>query len=199
MDTIFMNSINSKTSDPHRLLRNFSDKINLKRSDKYAALSNFSIQYTQKNIKNSYKNNNFKLSAPTWNHEFQLPDGSYFVSDIQDYFVYIFKKRGEKADNPSIRIYINKIENRITLKIKTGFYLKFLTPETIKLPRSNKSKMNKDKNVKMCLMQRFLKQYQSIVILLIIIINKIQESCIHLFLINCLVNYQIFLLKNLHF
>ena len=76
MDTIFMNSENSKTSDPHRLLLNLTDKINLKRSDKYVALSNLSIYYTWKNIKKSYKNNEFKMSAPTWNGEFKLPDGS---------------------------------------------------------------------------------------------------------------------------
>ena len=91
MDTIFMNSINSKTSDPHRLLLNLSNKTNLKRSDQYVALSNLSIYYTWKNIKKSYKNNKFKISAPTWNEEFQLPDGSYFVSDIQDYFEYTLK------------------------------------------------------------------------------------------------------------
>ena len=89
MDTIFTNSENSKTSDPHRLLLNLSDKINLKRTDKYVVLSNLSIQYTWKNIKKSYKNNNFKISAPTWNEEFQSPDGLYSASDIQDYFKYI--------------------------------------------------------------------------------------------------------------
>ena len=86
MDTIFMNSENSKTSDPHRLLLNLTDKINLRRSDKYVALSNLSIYYTQKNIKMSYKNNKFKISAPVQNEKFELPDGSYSVSDIQDYF-----------------------------------------------------------------------------------------------------------------
>ena len=91
MDTIFMNSGNSKTSDPHRLLLNLSDKINLKRSDKYVVLSNLSIYYTWKNIKKSYKNNKFKISAPTWNKEFELPVGSYSVSDIQYYFKYILK------------------------------------------------------------------------------------------------------------
>ena len=80
MDTIFMNSENSKTSDPHRLLLNLTDKINLKRSDKYVALSSLSIYYTWKNTKRSYKNNEFKISALTWDKEFELPDGS----DIQD-------------------------------------------------------------------------------------------------------------------
>ena len=91
MDTTFMNSKNSKTTDPHRLLLNLADKIKLKRSDKYVGLSNLSIYYTWKNIKNSYKNNKFKISAPTWNEEFELPDGSYSVSDIQYYFRYILK------------------------------------------------------------------------------------------------------------
>ena len=89
-----MNSKNSKASDPHRLLINLIDKINLKRNDKYIALSNLSIYYTWKNNKKSYKNNKLKISARTWGEEFELPDGSYSVSDIQNYFDYIFKKYG---------------------------------------------------------------------------------------------------------
>ena len=123
-----MTSKNSKTSDRHRLLLNLTGKIDLKRKDKNIALSNLSIYYTWKNIKKSYKNNKFKISAPTWNEEFELPDGSYSVSDIQDYFEYILKKHGEETVNPSIKIYINKIENRITFKIKTGYYLELLAP-----------------------------------------------------------------------
>ena len=91
MDTIFMNSENSKTSDLHRVLFSFTDKINLKRSDKCVALSNLSIYYTWKNIKKSYKNNKLKILAPAWNEEFKLPDGSYYVLGIQDYFKYILK------------------------------------------------------------------------------------------------------------
>ena len=124
-----MNSKNSVTSDPHRLLLKLTDKINLNRSDKYIALSNLSIYYTWKNIKTLYRNNKLKISVPTWNEEFELPDGSYSVSDIQDYFEYILKKYG---DDPSIRIYINKIKNRITFKIKAGFYFELLTSQTIK-------------------------------------------------------------------
>ena len=82
-----MNFGNSKTSDPHKLLLNLSDKINLNRSDKYVALSNLSIYYTWKNIKKSYNNNKFKISAPMWNEKFELPDVSYSVSDIQDYII----------------------------------------------------------------------------------------------------------------
>ena len=75
-----------------------------------------------------------------------MPDGSYSVSDIQDYFEYILKKYGENIDNPSIKLYVNKIENRITFKIKTGYYLELLTPETVKLLGNTKNKIAKDKN-----------------------------------------------------
>ena len=71
-----------------------------------------------KNIKKSYKNNKFKISAPTWNEDFELTDGSYSISDIQDYFECILKKHEEKTVNPSKKIYVNKIENRITFKIE---------------------------------------------------------------------------------
>ena len=68
-----MNSENSKTSDPYRLLLNLTEKIDLRRKDQYIALSNLSIYYTWKNIKKSYKNNKFKISAPTQNEQFELP------------------------------------------------------------------------------------------------------------------------------
>ena len=116
MDTIFMNYENSKTSDPHRLLFNFTDRINLKRSDKYVALCNLTIYYTWENIKKSYINNKIKILAPTWNEEFELLNGSYSVSDIRDYSTYMLKRYETVTDNPSIKIYLNKIENRITFK-----------------------------------------------------------------------------------
>ena len=141
-----MNSGNSKISDPHRLLLNLSDKISFKRKDKYVGLSTSSIYYTWKNIKISYKNNKLKISAPTWNEEFELPHGSYSVSDIQDYFENIIKKHETVTNNPSVRIYVNKIENRITFKIKTGYYFDLLMPETMQLLGSTKSKITKDKN-----------------------------------------------------
>ena len=94
MNIIFINSKNSKTSDPHRLLLNLTDRIDLKRKDKCIALSNLCIYDTWKNIKKSYKNNK---SAPTWNEEIALPDGPYSISDIQDYFEYILKKHEEKT------------------------------------------------------------------------------------------------------
>ena len=92
-----MNSKNSKTSDPHRLLLNLTDKIDIRRKNKCIGLSNLSIYYIWKNIKQSYKNNKFKISSPTWTKEFELPDGSYSISDIQDYFEYILKRNMEKA------------------------------------------------------------------------------------------------------
>ena len=108
MDTIFMNSKNCRTSKPHILILKFTDKLDLRFGEKVIALSNLSIYYTWKNIKSWY-NNKFKISAPTWNDEFELPDGSYSVSDIQDYFEYILIKHGEDIDKPSLQIYVNKI------------------------------------------------------------------------------------------
>ena len=131
MDAIFMNSENSKSSEYHVLVLKLTDKLDLRRGQKTVALSNRSIYDTWKNVKSSYNNNKFKISAPTWSEEFQLPDGSYSVSDIQNYLEYILKKHSENVDNPSIRMYINRIENRITFKIKNGYYLELLTPATL--------------------------------------------------------------------
>ena len=121
MDALFLNSKNRKTSDPHKLLPNYSNKIDLKRSDKYVALSNL-------------------------NEEFESPDGSYSVADIQDLLSCIFKKHETVTDNPSTMIHVNKIENRITFKIKAGYYLQRLRPETTKLLGRSKSKITKDEN-----------------------------------------------------
>ena len=92
MDTIFMNSENSRTSEYHALVLKLTDKLDLRRGQKTVALSNLSIYYTWKNIKSSCNNNKFKIYTPTWSEEFELPDGSYSISDIQDYFEYILKK-----------------------------------------------------------------------------------------------------------
>ena len=133
MDTIFMNSENSKTSRPHVLKLKLTSKLDLRLGEKVIALSNLSIYYTWRNIKSSYNNNKFKISAPTWNNEFELPDGSYAVSDIQDYFKYIKKRHEQKTNKASVQIYVNKTENRITFKIKDGYSLELLTSETMKL------------------------------------------------------------------
>ena len=135
MDTIFMKSKNSKTSDPHRLLLNLANKIDLKISDKYVALSNLSIEYT-------------------WN-------------------------------DPSTRIYINKIENIITLKSKTRYYLELSIPEIMKLLGSTKGKITKNENGENVLHL----EITEIVLVNCKIINIIKESCIHLFLINSLLNH----------
>ena len=89
MDTIFMNPENGKTSKPHALILKLTYKLDLRIGEKIIALSNLSIYYTWKNIKSSYNNNKFKISVPTWNDKFELPDGSYSVTDIEDYFKYI--------------------------------------------------------------------------------------------------------------
>ena len=94
-----------------------TDKLDPKRGQKSIALSNLSNFYTWKNIKSSYNNNKFKIYAPTWSGEFELPDGSYLISAIQDYFEYILKKHSENTDNPSIKICVNQTENRITVEI----------------------------------------------------------------------------------
>ena len=86
-----MNSENSKTSKLNVLALKLTNKLDLRIVEKVITLSNLSIYYTWRNIKNSYNNNKFKMSAPTWNDEFELPDGSYSVSNIQDFFEYILK------------------------------------------------------------------------------------------------------------
>ena len=124
---MFMNSENSKISKPHVLIFKLSNELDLRMDEKVIALSNLNMYYTWKNIKSSYDNNIFKISAPTWNDKFELPDGSYSVSGIQDYFEYILKKHREDIDKPIVEIYVNKIENRVTFKIKNGYSLELLT------------------------------------------------------------------------
>ena len=109
------------------------------------ALVNLSIYYTWKNIKSEYNNNKFKISATTWNDEFNFPDGSYSISDIQDYFEYIIKKHETIADNPAVQIYVNKIKNRIVFKIKTGYKVELLTKETMQLLGSSKTEIDQNK------------------------------------------------------
>ena len=141
-----MSSENSTTSEDLILVLKLTDKLDLRRGQKSAALSNLSIYYTWKIIKSSCNNNKFKVSAPIWSGKFELTDGSYSISDFQDYFQYILKKHNENIDKPSMRIYVNKIKNRITFKIKNGYYLELLITETMKLLGSTESKITKDKN-----------------------------------------------------
>ena len=115
-----MNTGNSKTNEPHRFKLDLTDKFNLKNPNKNMALADLSIYYTWKNIKSEYNNNKFKISAPTWNDTFDLPDGSYSIADIQDYFEFIIEKHKTLTKNPPTKIYPHKIKNRIVFKIKTG-------------------------------------------------------------------------------
>ena len=103
-----MNLENSKTSKENVLILKLTDKLDLRIGEKVIALSYLSIQYTWKNIKSSYNNNEFKI-APTWYDKFELPDGLYSVSDIQEYFEYIFKKHGENTNKPLVQVHVNKI------------------------------------------------------------------------------------------
>ena len=146
METIFINTENSKTSEQRRFNLDLTDKLNIKNPNKNMALTNLSFYYTWKNINSKYNNKKFKISAPTWNDIFDLPDGSYSIGDIQDYFEFIIKKHETLTENPPIQIYPNKIKNRIVFKIKTGYKLELLTPETIKLLGSTKKDVDAHKN-----------------------------------------------------
>ena len=108
-----MNTENSKTNEPHRFRLALADKLDLKDPNENMVLENLSIYYTWKNIKSAYNNNKFKVSALIWNDEFNFPDGSYSISDIQGYFEYITKKYETIANNPPLKIYTNNIRNRI--------------------------------------------------------------------------------------
>ena len=143
-----MNTENIKTNEPYRFKLDLTDKRNPKNPKKNMALANLSIYYTWKNIKSEYNNNKFKISAPTWNETFDLPDGSYSIADIQDFFEFIIKKHDTLTENPLIQIYPNKIKNRIVFKIKTGYKLESLTPETMKLLESTKKVVDSNKNSK---------------------------------------------------
>ena len=95
-----MNTKKSKTNEPHRFRLSLVDKF--KDPNKNMASANLSIYYTWKNIKSAYNNNKFKISTPTWNDEFDLPDGSYSIADSQDYFEFIIKKHKTLAENPPV-------------------------------------------------------------------------------------------------
>ena len=142
METFFMNSKNSKTNKPYKFKYDLIDKLDLRNPNKNMALVNLSIYYTWKNVKSTYNNNKFKISAPSWNETFDLPDGSYNISKIQDYIEYIIKI----DENAPIQIYTNTINNRIVFKIKSGYKLKLLSKETMKLLGSTSSIIDADKD-----------------------------------------------------
>ena len=111
--TFFMKTKNSKTNEPHRLKYNLIDKLDIKNPNKNMALASLSIYYTWKNVKSIYNNNKFKISAPTWNDTFNLPDGLYNISEMQDCIEYIIKKHETIAETAPILIYANKISNSV--------------------------------------------------------------------------------------
>ena len=145
METIFMNTSNSKNSEPNEFIYNFIDKLNIKNPNKNMALANLSIYYTWKNIKSVYNNNKFEISAPTWNDTFDLPDGSCSINDIEDHFEYVIKKH-ETINTSPITIYPNEIKNRIIFKIKSGYKLELLSKETMQLLGSSSNIIDSDKN-----------------------------------------------------
>ena len=112
MKTFFMNSRNSKTNKPNRFKYDLIDRLDFKNANKNMALASLSIYYTWKNVISTYSNNKFKISAPTWNEAFDLPDGSYNISEIQDYTEYIIKKHETIGETVPILIYANTINNK---------------------------------------------------------------------------------------
>ena len=121
-----MNSKNRKKSESHRFELDLTDKLNLKHPKKNMALANLSIYYTGKIIKSEYSNNKFKISASTQNDTFDLPDGSYSIAYVQDYFEFIIKKHETLTENPPVQIYPNKIKNRIVSKIKNRLQIRIV-------------------------------------------------------------------------
>ena len=127
-----MNTENSETNKPHRFRLSLADKVNSKNPNRNIALGNLSIYYTWKNIKPTYNNNKFKIFASTWNDTIDFPDGSYSIADIKDYFEFIIKKHETLTE-----ILLYKF---IPIKLKTGYRLKLLSPETMKLLGSTKKR-----------------------------------------------------------
>ena len=146
METFFMNSNNSKTNKLDRFKYDLIDKLDFKNPNKNMALVNLSIYYTWKKVKSTCNNNKFKISAPTWNETFDLPDGSYNILEIQDHIEYIIKEHETIGGNSPILIYANTINNRIVFKVKSGYKLELLSKETMKLSGSTKNIIDADKN-----------------------------------------------------
>ena len=121
IETIFINTENSKTNELHIFRLSLADKVNLKNPNKNMTLANLNIYYTWKNIKSAYSDNKFKTSAPTWNDTFDLTDGSYSITDIQNHVEFIIKKYETLVENLPVQVYPNKIKNRIVFKVKTGY------------------------------------------------------------------------------
>ena len=118
-----MKTKNNKPNGPHKVDLNLSQRSDLRSSNKHVALQSFSVYYMCKNIRKQFKNNKLKIIAPRWNDEFELPEGSYSVSNIQDYIEYINKKRESLSAIPPYNFYIKRINSRLVFKIKNGYKL----------------------------------------------------------------------------
>ena len=133
MEKIFMSTENSKKNERHKSALNLSQRLDLRGLNKHVALKNLSINYTWKNIKKQHKRKKLKAKSPTWNDKFELPNGSYSVSDIQNYIKCIIKKHETLPTIPPIYVYINRINNTLVFKVKDGYEVELQTPETMKL------------------------------------------------------------------
>ena len=133
METIFMNAEKSKTIEPHKFVLNLSHRLDLR----LKLILDFSCCSSK------------KIIGPTLNDEFELPDGSYYLSNIQDYIEYIIKKHETLTIIPLIHVYINRINNRLVFKIKEGYKLELQTPKTIELLGSTKKIIDKTKILKL--------------------------------------------------
>ena len=138
METIFMNAEKSKTIEPHKFVLNLSHRLDLRSLDlRLKLILDFSCCSSK------------KIIGPTLNDEFELPDGSYYLSNIQDYIEYIIKKHETLTIIPLIHVYISRINNRLVFKIKEGYKLELQTPKTIKLLGSTKKIIDKTKILKL--------------------------------------------------
>ena len=123
-----------------------SQRLDLRKPIKHVSLQNLSIYYLWKNIRKQYKNNKLKKIAPTWNNEFDIPDGSNSMLDIQDYIKYIIRKHETLTEISFIHFYINIINNRLVFEVKDGYKLELQMPQTIKLFGITKKLIDKTKN-----------------------------------------------------
>ena len=146
-----MNTANSKTKHSNKFVYNFTDKLNLKNPNKNTALADLSIYYIWENVKSDYNNNYLKISTPTWNDTFDVPDGSYSIAALQNHFEYIIKKHETIAVVSPMLIYVNEINNRIAFKIKSEYKLELLSKETVRLLGSLTDAIDGDKNSELVL------------------------------------------------
>ena len=173
-----MNTANSKTKHSNKFVNNFTDKLNLKNPNKNIALANLSIYYTWENVKSDYNNNKFKISVPTWNDTFDVPDGSYSIAALLNYFEYIIKKHETIAEVSPVLIYVNEINNRIVFKIKSEYKLELLSKEKMRLLGSSSNSIDSDKN------SELVPKLESVGLVLVhrnVVNNSYQQACKVLF------------------